>query len=63
MSKKHPRRQLPAFDSVRIGTKRRVHPALPSAVPRVRKSTPVCDDTPHDPQTPESKAERRQRHV
>jgi hypothetical protein len=34
MSKKHPRRQLPAFDSVRIGTKRRVHPALPSAVPR-----------------------------
>ena len=38
MSKKHRRIQPPKLDSVKVGTKRRMHPASPSAVPRVRKS-------------------------
>lgn len=54
MSKKRARAQKPMPDVVRIGTKRRIHPASPSAMPTVRKSAPKQDTK----KTPESDTER-----
>jgi hypothetical protein len=47
-------------DVVRIGVQRRVHPASPSAVPRVRKDAPVINEQQHEPKTPENPPGRRQ---
>jgi hypothetical protein len=64
MAKKHPRRQLPKADQVRIGTQRvprSMFPALPSEPHRASKNRDASRHNAAPPTTPETKADGEQR--
>ena len=60
MSSNRRRKQVGMPKVLRVGTQRRMHPASPSATPKVRRSRDASADKAAPLTTPENPSQRRQ---